>query len=66
MVRQIHTDEDRLLYGRTIPMKRYAEPVEIARAARFLLDPVQSSYITAEVLAVDGGYRGAGLIADRE
>lgn len=66
MVRQHHTGEDRLLYGRTIPMKRYAEPVEIARAARFLLDPVQSSYVTAEVLAVDGGYRGAGLIADRD
>ena len=66
MVRQHHTAEDRLLYGRTIPMKRYAEPIEIARAARFLLDPVQSSYVTAEVLAVDGGYRGAGLIADRD
>jgi NAD(P)-dependent dehydrogenase (short-subunit alcohol dehydrogenase family) len=39
--------------------------VEIARAARFLLDPVESSYITAEILAVDGGYRGAGLISGR-
>lgn len=66
MVRAHHTTEDRLLYARTIPMKRYAEPVEIARAARFLLDPVQSSYITGEVLAVDGGYRGAGLIPDRD
>ena len=66
MVRQHHTAEDRLLYARTIPMNRYAEPVEIARAARFLLDPVQSSYITGEIIAVDGGYRGAGLIAGRE
>jgi NAD(P)-dependent dehydrogenase (short-subunit alcohol dehydrogenase family) len=66
MVKAHHTAEDRLLYGRTIPMKRYAEPVEIAQAALFLLDPVRSSYITGEVLAVDGGYRGAGLIADRD
>ena len=66
MVKAHHTDEDRQLYARTIPMHRYAEPVEIARAARFLLDPVESSYITAEVLAVDGGYRGAGLISGRD
>ncbi len=66
MVREHHTAEDRKTYARTIPMKRYAEPIEIARAARFLLDPVQSSYVTGEILAVDGGYRGAGLIAGRE
>jgi NAD(P)-dependent dehydrogenase (short-subunit alcohol dehydrogenase family) len=65
MVKAHHTAEDRLLYGRTIPMKRYAEPLEIARAAHFLLDGTRSAYITAEVLAVDGGWRGAGLIADR-
>jgi len=65
MVKAHHSSEDRLLYARTIPMKRYAEPVEIGRAARFLLDPVQSSYITGEVLAVDGGFRGAGLIGGR-
>jgi NAD(P)-dependent dehydrogenase (short-subunit alcohol dehydrogenase family) len=66
MVKAHHTPEDRLLYGRTIPMKRYAEPVEIAQAAYFLLDPARSGYVTGEILAVDGGYRGAGLIADRE
>ena len=66
MVRAHHTSLDRKLYARTIPMNRYAEPVEIGRAARFLLDPVQSSYITGEILAVDGGYRGAGLIDGRD
>ncbi|MGE0699047.1 MAG: SDR family NAD(P)-dependent oxidoreductase [Hyphomicrobiaceae bacterium] len=66
MVKAHHKAEDRKTYARTIPMNRYAEPVEIARAAEFLLDPTRSGYITAEVLAVDGGYRGAGLIADRE
>jgi NAD(P)-dependent dehydrogenase (short-subunit alcohol dehydrogenase family) len=66
MVREHHTAEDRKTYARTIPMQRYAEPIEIARAARFLLDPVQSSYVAGEILAVDGGYRGAGLIAGRD
>ena len=64
MVKAHHTDEDRTLYGRFIPMRRYAEPREIAAAAFFLLDETQSSYITAEILAVDGGYRGAGLVGD--
>lgn len=66
MVKAHHTGEDRLLYARTIPLKRYAEPSEIAQAAHFLLDGTRSAYITAEVLAVDGGYRGAGLIGDRD
>ena len=65
MVRAHHTAEDRQLYARTIPLKRYAEPTEIAEAACFLLDGARSAYITAEVLAVDGGYRGAGLIGGR-
>ena len=65
MVKVHHTDLDRRLYARTIPLARYAEPVEIAQAALFLLDNARSAYITAEVLAVDGGYRGAGLIDGR-
>ena len=31
----------------------------------FLLDERQSSYVTGEIIAVDGGYRGAGLVVDR-
>lgn len=62
MVKAIHTQADRNLYHRFVPMKRYAEPREIATAIAFLLDEEQSSYITAEIIAVDGGYRGAGII----
>ncbi len=65
MVAAIHTEEDRKLYHRYIPMNRYAEPAEIAQVIRFLLDPSQSSYVTGEIIAVDGGYRGAGLVVGR-
>jgi NAD(P)-dependent dehydrogenase (short-subunit alcohol dehydrogenase family) len=65
MVRDIHTDADRQLYMRYVPMARYGTPEEIASAVAFLLDSKAAGYITGEILAVDGGYRGAGIIADR-
>lgn len=66
MVREVHTDEDRALYMRYVPMARYGTPEEIASAVVFLLDGKAASYITGEILAVDGGYRGAGIIAGRK
>jgi NAD(P)-dependent dehydrogenase (short-subunit alcohol dehydrogenase family) len=47
-------------------MKRYSEPGEIASVIHFLLDEGQSSYVTGEIIAVDGGYRGAGIIVDQD
>ena len=64
MVKAIHTQADRDLYHRYIPMKRYSQPSEIASVIHFLLDEKQSSYVTGEIIAVDGGYRGAGIIVD--
>jgi len=64
MVQAIHTDADRALYHRYIPMKRYGTPAELASVIHFLLDETQSSYVTGEILAADGGYRGAGIIVD--
>ena len=54
----------REIYARHTPMRRYAEPREIASVIHFLLDESQSSFVTGEIVAVDGGYRGAGIIAD--
>jgi NAD(P)-dependent dehydrogenase (short-subunit alcohol dehydrogenase family) len=62
MVQAIHTDADRELYHRYIPMKRYGTPAELASVIHFLLDETQSSYVTGEIVAADGGYRGAGII----
>ena len=64
MVKALHTAADRELYNRYIPMQRYAEPHEIASVIHFLLDESQSSFVTGEIVAVDGGYRGAGIIVD--
>ncbi|RTL59671.1 MAG: SDR family oxidoreductase [Hyphomicrobiales bacterium] len=64
MVKAMHTDDDRSLWHRYLPMRRYGTPEEIARPIAFLLDPAKSGFITGEILAIDGGFRGAGVIAD--
>lgn len=64
MVKTMHTDEDRALWHRYLPMRRYGTPEEIAKPIAFLLDPEKSGFITGEILAIDGGFRGAGVIAD--
>jgi NAD(P)-dependent dehydrogenase (short-subunit alcohol dehydrogenase family) len=64
MIKALHTDEDRRTWKRFTPMRRYGQPEEIARTICFLLDDVQSSYITGEVIAIDGGFRGAGIMVE--
>jgi NAD(P)-dependent dehydrogenase (short-subunit alcohol dehydrogenase family) len=64
MVKAMHVDQDRALWSRHLPMRRYGEPGEIASVIEFLLDATKSSYMTGEIVAVDGGFRGAGIIAD--
>jgi NAD(P)-dependent dehydrogenase (short-subunit alcohol dehydrogenase family) len=64
MVKAMHVDKDRALWARHLPMRRYAEPAEIASVIEFLLDGTRSGYMTGEIVAVDGGFAGAGIIAD--
>jgi NAD(P)-dependent dehydrogenase (short-subunit alcohol dehydrogenase family) len=45
-------------FGSDVPMKRPAQPEEIAPAFVFLAAPSCSSYITGEILPVIGGYSG--------
>lgn len=49
------TPEGRAMITGAHPMKRLADPAEIAEAAAFLLSPA-SGFITGTVLAVDGGW----------
>jgi NAD(P)-dependent dehydrogenase (short-subunit alcohol dehydrogenase family) len=48
--------EDLETFGGQTPMKRPAQPEEIAPAFVFLASPQTSSYITGEILPVIGGY----------
>jgi NAD(P)-dependent dehydrogenase (short-subunit alcohol dehydrogenase family) len=45
-------------FGGKTPMKRPAQPEEIAPAYVFLASPQCSSYITGEILPIIGGYTG--------
>jgi len=45
-------------FGGSTPMKRPAQPEEIAPAYVFLASPHCSSYITGEILPIIGGYTG--------
>jgi NAD(P)-dependent dehydrogenase (short-subunit alcohol dehydrogenase family) len=45
-------------FGADTPMKRPAQPEEIAPAFVFLASPSCSSYITGEILPIIGGYSG--------
>ncbi|MFB2550677.1 SDR family oxidoreductase [Ensifer soli] len=50
------TPEDVAKFGSKTPMKRPAQPEEIAPAYVFLASPHCSSYITGEILPIVGGY----------
>ena len=46
---------------RVLPMKRYGQPEEIAGAVAYLCSD-DAQYVTGQVLVVDGGYAGGGII----
>ena len=60
MAKAVHTPEIRADYHATIPLNRYGLEEELAEAIFFLCSE-RASYITGQVLAVDGGFEAAGI-----
>lgn len=60
MVRSLQSSDDQAQYAEMVPMRRYAEPEEIAASVQFLSSE-QAAYITGHTLAVDGGFLASGV-----
>ena len=60
MALKVHTKEIRADYHDAIPLNRYGLPEELADAIFWLCGP-HSTYITGQILAVDGGFDAAGI-----
>jgi NAD(P)-dependent dehydrogenase (short-subunit alcohol dehydrogenase family) len=55
------TDSGRALWTSVVPMARFGQPVEVAKAALFLACN-DSSYMTGTTLDVDGGFAAGGIL----
>jgi NAD(P)-dependent dehydrogenase (short-subunit alcohol dehydrogenase family) len=60
MAKAVHTPDIRADYHDAIPLNRYGLEEELAEAIYFLCSE-RSSYITGQVLAVDGGFDATGI-----
>ena len=56
----VHTQEIIESYHDAIPLNRYGTVEEIANSINFLLSD-EASYITGQILAVDGGFESTGI-----
>jgi NAD(P)-dependent dehydrogenase (short-subunit alcohol dehydrogenase family) len=62
LVREVHTDQVRAEWLSTVPQRRYGKPSDVAGAAIFLLDHMNSGFVTGQTICVDGGFTAAGLM----
>ena len=60
MAKAVHSPEIRADYRDAIPLERYGLETELADAIYYLCSE-RSSYVTGQILAVDGGFDAAGI-----
>ena len=60
MAKAVHSPEIRADYHDLIPMERYGLEEELAETIHFLCSD-RASYVTGQLLAVDGGFDAAGI-----
>ncbi|VAW03927.1 Gluconate 5-dehydrogenase [hydrothermal vent metagenome] len=56
----VHTPEIRAAYHEAIPLNRYGSEGEIAAMITFLCSEA-ASYVTGQIIAVDGGFQSTGI-----
>ena len=61
---RIHTPQVRQTWERVVPQRRYGQPEELCGTINWLLDDAGSSYVTGQVICVDGGFTAGGLLRD--
>lgn len=59
-----HGAAGKVLWERSVPMKRYGTPKEVANTIGFMLSDDLASYVTGQIISVDGGFIGSGLLVD--
>ncbi len=62
MISGVHLEGAHSKWTNRIPLRRYATPEELAEAIGFLISP-NASFITGEVMVVDGGFLSSGINA---
>jgi NAD(P)-dependent dehydrogenase (short-subunit alcohol dehydrogenase family) len=60
MAKAVHTPEIRADYHDHLPLNRYGREAELAEAVFFLCSD-RASYLTGQVIAVDGGFDATGI-----
>ena len=61
MIKQVHGPKDRELWYAQTPIKRYAEPEEVASAVCYLASD-DARFINGHILNVDGGFMASGVL----
>ena len=63
MIRQVHGPKDREVWHNQLPIKRYAQPEEVASAVCYLASD-DAAYINGHILNMDGGFMASGILLD--